>query len=647
MLKKVKKMRNRYIQTFSAFLLSLMLMMGLRLFFLLRYPEDFSSLNTLELFQTLLMGGRIDIITLFTFTGVFMLVLTLPLKILSKTKLRQAIAVLWASIIIAISTISMSDILYFEFSRRHLSSEVFNLGNDTDLIIGMAFGSFLFYTLAAILLSLLLLYLFTKLFRNEIKPLSSPLKAWVSSLLILVLIIAGIRGTVTGSKSLGVADAFAVNKVCSGNLALNGFFCVYRSGKKKNQHILMDTTQAIKITKELLSSTSTNFRNDDYPLMRNYKPSQKKTNNIVIVLLEGMGAEHLDGFTRYPELGVTPYLKELSEKGLKFNNFYSNGYRSIFGITSIYTGVSLPSGFDYLGKGLELSNLSYLGQMALENKYDTLAMQGANRRSYRVDAVSKLAGFKQFYGAEDIPNIEDIEGDRHVKTGTYDHNLLQFYHQKLNTLKEPFLGFAFTSTTHSDFHLPSSKYEKYPHDLKDYNGYLNALIYTDTAIKNFMKKCEKEPWFKNTIFIFTSDHGSGDAANPISKKLRGNFSSLPSVEHFRIPLIIYAPHTFKPQELNTLGSHVDIFPTIINYLGWEGKFSVLGNSLLDEGVKERFVLFNGGQIAGLIREKDYLMYNYKDIVETNSSDPQALLQEFKAIDTAQSHLIQTNRWYKP
>ena len=640
-------MRNRYIQTFSAFLLSFMLMMGLRLFFLLRYPEDFSSLNNLELFQTLLMGGRIDIITLFTFTGIFMLILTLPFKFLSSVKLRQGIALLWAGMIIAISTISMSDILYFEFSRRHLSSEVFNIGNDTDLIIGMAFGSFLFYTIGAIILSLLLFYFFTKLFKNEIKPLTSKTKAWVASFFILVLIVAGIRGTITGSKSMGVADAFAVNKVCSGNLALNGFFCIYRSGKKKNQHILMDTNLAVKTTKALLSSTSTSFVNDNYPLMREYKVSEKKTYNVVIVLLEGMGAEHIDGFTHYPELNVTPYIKELSQKGLKYNNFYSNGYRSIFGITSVYTGISLPSGFDYLGKGLELSNLSYLGHMALNNNYDTLAMQGANRRSYRVDAVSKLAGFKQFYGAEDMPNIEEVEGNRKAHTGTYDHNLLQFYHKKLNALKEPFLGFAFTSTTHSDFHLPSSKYEKYPHDLKDYNGYLNALVYTDTAIKKFMQKCEKEPWFKNTIFIFTSDHGSGDAANPISKKLRGNFTSLQSVEHFRIPLIIYAPHIFKAKELNTLGSHVDIFPTIVNYLGWEGKFSVLGNSLFDTNVSNRFVLFNGGQISGLIREKDYLMYNYKNIVETNSSDPQALLQEFKAVDTAQSHLIETNRWLKP
>jgi phosphoglycerol transferase MdoB-like AlkP superfamily enzyme len=640
-------MRNRYLQIFSALSLSIFVMMGIRIFFLLRYPEDFAALDAVELFQTLLMGLRIDIITLFTFSGLFILLLSLPLGTLNTVKTRQAIALLWASVLIAVAVVSMGDILYFEFSRHHFSNELSNLGNDTDLIFSMAFGPFFFYTLGAILVSLLLLYIFARFFRHLPKPLHSPKKAWAVSFLILLIIIIGIRGSVMGSKSIGIADAFAVNKVCSGNLALNGFFCVYRSSKTDKSHILMETPEAIEMTKALLSTRNTPFSDEKYPLMRSYKTPQTKPYNIVIVLLEGMGAEHLDGFTHYPELNVTPYLKELSEKSLKFNRFYSNGYRSIFGITSVYTGISLPSGFDYLGKGLELSNLSYLGHMAQNNGYDTLAMQGSNRRSYRVDAVSRLAGFEQFYGAEDIPDVEEVEVGRKPGTGTYDHNLLQFYHQKLNTLKEPFLGFTFTATTHSDFHLPSSRYERYPHDLRDYNGYLNALIYTDSALKRFMQKCEKEPWFDNTIFLFTSDHGAGDAANPIGKKLRGEFTSLASIEHFRIPLMIYAPKIFKAQESETLGSHVDIFPTIADLLGWKGEFTVLGNSLFDEKVDNRFVLFNGGQVAGMIRPEGYLIYNYKDIVETNANNPEKMLRELKAVSTAQAHLIQTNRWSKP
>jgi len=640
-------MSNRYIQTLIAGFISIVFMTLLRLFFLFRYPESFSNLSFTDLFYTFIMGFRLDLVTFLTFSSIFIILLTLPLKILYSKNIRKFIAILWAIVIFMILLISMADILYFEFSRRHLSSEIFHLGNDTDIILGMAFGSYILFSLGAIIFFGILLYIFSKIFNLSIKPNHNHVTPWIYSLLIIAFIAIGIRGNITGSKSLGIADAFAVNNVASGNLALNGFFCIYRSSEKTQNHILMNSKEAIDITKKLLYSKNTKFNSSKYPLMRSYTPQKSKKYNIVIVLLESFGAEHLDGFTHYPELGVTPYFKELSQKSLKFTNFYSNGYRSIFGITSIFTGVSLPSGFDYLGTGLELSNLSYLGHLAQQNGYDTLAMQGSNRRSYRVDAVSHLAGFQEYYGAEDIPEVEEVEEGRHPNTGTFDHNLLQFYHKKINTLKEPFISFAFTATTHSDYHLPSKKYEKFPHDLKNYNGTLNTLYYADSAIKRFMKKCEKEPWFKNTIFIFTSDHGSGDAANPISKKLRGNFKSLPAIEHFRIPLLMYAPYIFKPKEINTLGSQVDIFPTIINYLGWKGDFTTLGNSLFDKGVEDRFVLFNGGLINGIIRPNSFMVYGYNKILGTNSNHPKKLLQELEAVDTAQAYLIQKNKWFKP
>jgi phosphoglycerol transferase MdoB-like AlkP superfamily enzyme len=382
--------------------------------------------------------------------------------------------------------------------------------------------------------------------------------------------------------------------------------------------------------------------------MRKYSKKEKKNYNVVIVLLESFGAEHIDGFTHYKELNITPYFKKLSNEGLKFTNFYSNGYRSIFGITSVFTGLTIPAGANYLGKGLELSNISYLGTVAKQNGYSTISMQSSNRRSYRVDAVSALAGFDQYYGAQDMPNVEEVEEGRKTKTGTYDFNMLDFYHKKLNTMKEPFLGFAFTSTTHPDYHLPSKKYERYPHDLKNYLGKLNAYIYTDDAIRRFMEGVKNEPWFDRTIFIFTADHGSGDALRPLARKYRPDDVRLPSIEHFRIPLIIYAPKIFKPQELKTLGAHNDIFPSIVDLLGWDAEITTMGSSLFDKDVAKRFVYFYAGNLIGFISDEGYIKYNFKDIVETsaNKEDTQKLKKLLFSVDTAEATLLEKNRWAK-
>ena len=641
--------RNIYTQTFLSFILGLFTLFTSHLFLLFRYPNDFLELTASETLISLAMAVRVDTITLLTFTFLPILLLSLPFAFVLNRKYRLSLGLFIGFIATSITMFSYSNVLYYDFSHRHLSNELFNIANDTNIIVDMAFHSFLPYTIGATLAFLGLLYLYYKIFSAKIQTEAFSKKNWFILLLVIVVIFLGIRSKLSG-KSFGLSDAYAINKVSSGTLALNGFFTVYRTlNNNKSIHNLMEYDEAIAITKTMLTTSNAPFVSEKYPLMRAYKENNATQHNIVIVLLESWGAEHIDGFTHYKELNITPYFKKLSQESLKFTNFYANGYRSIFGITAIYTGITLPAGFEFLGNGLELSRLSYLGTIAKNNGYSTIAMQGSQRRSYRVDAVSNLAGFDEYYGAQDMPQVEEVEGNRHVITGTYDHNLFSFYHQKLNTMKEPFLGFAFTSTNHSDFHLPHSKFERYPHNLRNYNGALNAYIYVDNAIERFIEGVKKESWFDNTIFIFTSDHGSGDALNPIGRKLRGESKQpLSSIEHFRIPLLIYAPKIFKPKELDTLGSQADFMPTIIDLLGFKDNFTTMSNSLLDESVEKRFAYFYGGSIIGLITDEGYVQYNFKDIVDA-SGTPEAqerIKKELFAIDTAEAKLLEQNLWTK-
>ncbi|EDZ63092.1 membrane intrinsic sulfatase [Sulfurimonas gotlandica GD1] len=635
--------KNQLTQILALVIFSFIVLMAIRLTLYNFYIDDFSNLTTGEFYTSLLMGFRVDMITIFTFSSLFIL----TLLFIKKPKYRAKVALLWAILLNIIFILSFSDVLYYDYIHRHISNEIFNLSDDMDIIFGMAFGSMLPFTLGAILISISFLYLVFKLFSSELESFISGKKLLILTIVTILVLFIGIRNSFAG-KSFGSSDAYAVNKVSSGNLALNGFFTIYRTAKKTAKHNLVDLDEAIQTTQDALKTSNAPFVNKEYPLLRQYSKKDKEQYNVVIVLLESFGAEHIDGFTKYKELNVTPYFKRLSNEGLKFTNFYSNGYRSIFGITSMFTGVTIPAGAQYLGKGLELSNLSYLGSVAKDNGYSTISMQAANRRSYRVDSVSALAGFDEYYGAQDMPNVEEVDAGREPLTGTYDFNMLDFYHKKLNSMKEPFLGFAFTDTTHSDYHLPSKKYERYPHDLKNYNGALNAYIYADDSIRRFIEGAKKEPWFDRTIFIFTSDHGSGDALNQIAREYRPDDKPLTSIEHFRIPLIIYAPKIFKPMEVKTLGGHNDIFPTIVDMLGWKADIATMGSSLFDEDVNERLVYFYAGNLIGLITNNGYIKYNFKDIVEQVGS--QENIQKMKkllfSVDTAEAGLLEKNRWAK-
>ena len=166
-------------------------------------------------------------------------------------------------------------------------------------------------------------------------------------------------------------------------------------------------------------------------------------------MFERLSSGYVDSFSGNNN-GVTPNFDTYANNGLKFTNFYANGQRSHAGITALMTGITQPHVMPPLGEGLELCKLSYLGQLAAQNGYDTLAIQSSNRGSFKVDAIMNLAGFRQYYGAEDLPKTGDEVGA--LNFGVYDGDMFRFMHEKPTTLKEPFISFAFTVL--DDFHIP-------------------------------------------------------------------------------------------------------------------------------------------------------------------------------------------------
>ena len=637
--------KNRFTPIVAATFASLVLLFFVRLFLWLRYSSLFSDLSAYETLESFILGSRVDLISILTFNSILILISTLPLKIVYNTYVRTLFGVIWGLTMAMIFAISFGDVLYFEYTLRHLSNELINLSNDTNIIIDMALHSYLLYTLFSTVIIIAIISFFVWLFRQKIENQTHNLKSWMSVLLVILLLFLGIRNKLSG-KSFGFSDAFAVNKVSSGNLALNGFFSVYRTIKDdgyKNNHFPFE--KALRITKSMLDSNNTYFVTDQAPIQRAFIQPKRKKYNVVIVLIESWGAEHLDSYTPYEALGVTPYFTYLSNHGMRFDNFYANGSRSIYGITTIMTGVAKPTGFPPIGSGLEFSKLSYLGTVLKDNGYDTLSMQGSSRRSYRMDSVMNLSGFDQYYGKSDIPNVETIdEGYSDGGIGTFDYNTLHFLHQKINTLTPPFCSFVFTASTHTDFHVPQKKYEKFEPSLSGYTGYLNTMYYADNAIKRFMNEIKDEPWFDNTIFIFTGDHGYQSAARGISKKMRHVKKAVASIEHHRVPLVLYAPKIIAPSKNKTLGSHADILPTVIDLLGLKNSYSSIGSSLLDPNVHERFVYIQDGSMMGLITDKGYVKHNYENIIETNLTDPQEVADQLLSVDKVETTLLNTNKW---
>ncbi len=271
-------MFNRYTQTLYALVLSLSVLMSTRLWLYFRHHRDFSDLSIAELFLSLFTGLRIDIMIVFTWAGAIIFFLVWPARFTFNRYYRRLLGLLWAVVTVGITIANIGDILYFDFVHRHVAQELSVIGNDINILVQMALHYYPAELIAAIIFSAFIIYLFYRLFKPQIQKRKITLKEYSVPLLLSIVLFLGIRGNLAG-KSFAVSDAFVVNKMSFGNLALNGFFCLYRSGgfsAANHNHLPLDA--AVAEVKKTLTSPNFSFSEDpEYPLMRSYAKTAKET----------------------------------------------------------------------------------------------------------------------------------------------------------------------------------------------------------------------------------------------------------------------------------------------------------------------------------------------------------------------------------
>ncbi len=125
-------------------------------------------------------------------------------------------------------------------------------------------------------------------------------------------------------------------------------------------------------------------------------------------------------------------------------------------------------------------------------------------------------------------------------------------------------------------------------------------------IDDFITVLEQKQLLKNTIILITSDHGV---------RTKEEYPELPvgmtNRYSFNVPFLLYLPELFKSKKpLNHLTSHIDIMPTILDYLQIpRTSYYAQGISVLDN--RARTIFFIADNYFGsdaYFSESDYYMY---------------------------------------
>lgn len=594
------------------------------------HADYFAPLTADEVLKGLIKGVQFDAATTMLFCSPMLVLLSLPLKAIHHTKARYWLTWLAGGMIFAMMVYALGDLTYFGEVQRHIGGEILNLSADQGALVEIALTSRLPFTLASLAFLAVLLGIWWLLVIRPLRQQASLGAWWLRALAWLglaALYFVLFRGMILSSRPINLSDAFTGSKLQQANLALNPVYTSYRESRNrlKQKPLTYVSEQEVQ-----------NFARIQPLVFQWQHPQNQPTGkNVVLILLESWSYKYIDalGGNNYK---VTPFMDSLIAKSQVWDNYYAAGQRSIIGIQAILSSMPSLQNHSTLGFGLELKEMSRIADIANQYNYRTVMAQSSARRSFHMDSIANALGFQEYYGKEDVPLIMQYPQEQ-PRFG-WDYDALQFFNGKLSQGKQPFFAFMFTGTTHEPFPKIGEQFELYPHSNQGEHAFLNTLKYSDWALEQFMTAASQQPWYNNTIFIFSADHTLNAESD----------EKLP--QRFHIPLVIFTPDGSLPAKRHhNLASQYDLFPSIMDLLGFNQPIYTFGKSLFADEQSE-MVMLNQGDMVGMVTEKSWAGFTPESVqeqAENFGEKEQQQLHQLKLKMQYADQLLRENRWVTP
>lgn len=541
----------------------------------------------------------------------------------------------WIYIVVNSIALAMNlvDAVYFKYTMRRTTTTVFNeFSHDSNL--GRIF---LTEAMNHVILILFFALVVWALYKCYVQPrLLTKNRCWwhydITMLLSLIavapFVVAGIRGGFTTAvRPITISNANQyVNRPMEAALVLNTPFSIYRT-----------------IGKDVF--TLPGYFDNPEELEEVYSPVHAAAGdslirkNVVVLIVESFGREYIGALNTNLEggfyKGYTPFVDSLIAQSVTFSRSFCNGRKSIDGMPSILSSIPMFVEPFFLTPA-SMNHVSGIASLLAAEGYSTAFFHGAQRGSMGFQAFSRSTGFQEYYGREDFEE-DDRFGEEDAFDGTWaiwDEPFLQYFATKMSEMREPFMTAVFTASSHHPYIVPEKYKNRYPEEGLEIH---KCIRYTDMALSRFFKKACRQEWFKNTIFVLTSDH-TNLSDHPYYQTDLGGFCS---------PIIIYEPGNKErqPEIIDKIAQQIDILPTVMGMLHYPKPYFAFGIDLLNtpaddtwavnylngvyQYVKHNFLLqFDGQKTIGLYSLNDSVMN--RNLIG-NISEQSQMERELKAI----------------
>jgi len=297
------------------------------------------------------------------------------------------------------------------------------------------------------------------------------------------------------------------------------------------------------------------------------KPELQK--NVVLISIESLSAAYMKAYG-YEE-SVTPFLDQLAQKSLFFTNLYATGNRTVRGLEALTLCIPPTAGESVIKREKENKNKFTTGSVFKSKGYSVKYLYGG---------YSYFDNMKDFYGGNgyeivDRDNFTPEEITFANVWGVCDEDMAKKAISEMNKdykAGKPFFHHWMTVSNHRPFTYPEGKID-IPADSKSRKG---GVKYTDYSIMKFFEMAQKQPWFKNTVFVIVADHCSSSAGK----------TELP-MDKYRIPAMIYSPEFVAPKKFSQVTSQIDVMPTVLGLLNFKYQSKFLGQDVFSKNFVPR------------------------------------------------------------
>lgn len=288
----------------------------------------------------------------------------------------------------------------------------------------------------------------------------------------------------------------------------------------------------------------------------------EKRLNLIVVVEESLSSEYLGSFGNKQNL--TPNLDRLAGQSLLFTNLYATGTRTVRGLEALALSIPPLPGTSIV-KRPENGGFRSWGEILNGKGYDSKYIYAGYGYFDNMNAFFSGNGFK-------IVDRADFSKDEITFSnawGVCDEDLFR------KTIREasashatgkPFFSMVMTTSNHRPFTYPEGRI-----DIPSKTGRHGGVKYADYAIGRFIAEASRQPWYKDTVFVFVADHCAGSAGK----------SDIP-IKKYEIPLLVHAPHHIQPGRMERLMSQIDVAPTVLGLMNMSYDTDFMGRDMLKE-----------------------------------------------------------------